>query len=454
MKAAINNLDVKNTAGQKMIARHAPEHKLDETINLFSRGDLKSATRKASALRKKYPNCFNSANVFAACMMTANRLPEAANAYERTVSLEPSYAVGHFNIGVCNQDTNRFGKAIDSYTRALEIDPNYLDAAFNRGGVLKMLGNFSEALTDLCYAHTAQPNRRDYALSYGDCLERLGAFEDALAVYDKFIDHEMEHRAVGCLYASRQHKEALQRLRHLHARDSADRNHIIPHAAVGAFISEQLDVPNPYPFCDPMLDFIKIYNIVNDPAFSDADCANFLSKLTTELKALDAFTFTHTATRSGEQTNKVVLDDSSPRRTVLKELIESAVLRYRQEFAQHADQPFIGDWPDETKTEGWFVSVRRGGFQEMHTHNTAWLSGVFYLQVIENPANSEGAIRFSIDSGKYPSIGRKSQTVVHQPAAGDLVLFPSSLFHGTNPVEQDTDRCCVAFDILPAPAPT
>ena len=60
-----------------------------------------------------------------------------------------------------------------------------------------MLGNFPDALTDLCYAHTAQPNRRDYALSYGDCLERLGAFEDALAVYDKFIDHEMEHRAVG-----------------------------------------------------------------------------------------------------------------------------------------------------------------------------------------------------------------------------------------------------------------
>ena len=77
--------------------------------------------------------------------MTANRLPEAANAYERAISLEPSYAVGHFNIGVCNQDTNRFGKAIDSYTRALEIDPNYLDAAFNRGGVLKMLGEFSRS---------------------------------------------------------------------------------------------------------------------------------------------------------------------------------------------------------------------------------------------------------------------------------------------------------------------
>ena len=454
MKSASSNLDVKNTAGQKMIARNAPEHKLDETINLFSRGDLKSATRKASALRKKYPNCFNSANVFAACMMTADRLPEAANAYERTISLKPNYAVGHFNIGVCSQDTNRFDKAIDRYTRALEIDPNYFDAS-NRGGVLKILGNYYEALSDFCYSHTGQPGRRDYAYSYGDCLQRLGLFEDALAVYDKFIDdHEMEHRAVGCLYASGKNNEALQRLEALYERDSGKGNLIIPHAAMSAFLSEQLDIPNPYPFCDPMLNFIKIQNIADDPAFVDTDCANFLSKITKELKALDAFTFTHTATRNGEQTKKVVLDNSSPRRTLLKGLIENAVSRYRQEFAQHADQPFIGDWPDETKTEGWFVSVRRGGFQEMHTHNTAWLSGVLYLQVIENPINSEGAIRFSVDSGRYPSIAPESKKIVHQPAAGDLVLFPSSLFHGTNPVEQDTDRCCVAFDILPAPAPT
>ena len=190
--------------------------------------------------------------------------------------------------------------------------------------------------------------------------------------------------------------------------------------------------------------------LLNDEQFEEW-CVEPAKKITKELKALDAFTFTHTATRNGEQTKKVVLDNSSPRRTLLKELIENAVSRYRQEFAKHANQPFIRNWPDKTKTEGWFVSVRRGGFQEMHTHNTAWLSGVFYLQVIENPANSEGAIRFSVDSGRYPLIGPGSKKIVHQPAAGDLVLFPSSLFHGTNPVEQDMERCCVAFDILPAP---
>ena len=32
---------------------------------------------------------------------------------------------------------------------------------------------------------------------------------------------------------------------------------------------------------------------------------------------------------------------------------------------------------------------------------------------------------------------------------GDILLFPSSLFHRTIPFETDEDRICIAFDISP-----
>ncbi|MGZ8200352.1 MAG: putative 2OG-Fe(II) oxygenase [Methylosarcina sp.] len=32
---------------------------------------------------------------------------------------------------------------------------------------------------------------------------------------------------------------------------------------------------------------------------------------------------------------------------------------------------------------------------------------------------------------------------------GDLVLFPSSLFHRTIPFHSDRERICVAFDVKP-----
>ena len=35
------------------------------------------------------------------------------------------------------------------------------------------------------------------------------------------------------------------------------------------------------------------------------------------------------------------------------------------------------------------------------------------------------------------------------PSKGDLVLFPSSLFHRTIPFDSKEERLCIAFDIVP-----
>jgi hypothetical protein len=35
---------------------------------------------------------------------------------------------------------------------------------------------------------------------------------------------------------------------------------------------------------------------------------------------------------------------------------------------------------------------------------------------------------------------------------GDIVFFPSSLFHRTIPFESDEERICIAFDVKPAQA--
>ena len=40
-------------------------------------------------------------------------------------------------------------------------------------------------------------------------------------------------------------------------------------------------------------------------------------------------------------------------------------------------------------------------------------------------------------------------TVKHVPKDGDLVLFPSCLFHYTTPFQSDEERHCMSFDMLP-----
>ena len=91
----------------------------------------------------------------------------------------------------------------------------------------------------------------------------------------------------------------------------------------------------------------------------------------------------------------------------------------------------------------------QNGHLESHIHPAGWVSGVFYLKTVENPAKHEGAIEFGLQGYDYPVRDKKFPRRLHQPCNGDLVLFPSSLFHKTIPVEQDVERCVIAFDLLP-----
>ena len=64
---------------------------------------------------------------------------------------------------------------------------------------------------------------------------------------------------------------------------------------------------------------------------------------------------------------------------------------------------------------------------------------------------NEGAIKFSLQGFNYPIMNKKKglTTTRHKPQPGDIVLFPSSLFHRTIPFSSQEDRQVIAFDLVP-----
>ena len=64
---------------------------------------------------------------------------------------------------------------------------------------------------------------------------------------------------------------------------------------------------------------------------------------------------------------------------------------------------------------------------------------------------NEGAIKFSLQGFNYPIMNKKKglTTTRHKPQPGDIVLFPSSLFHGTIPFSSEDERIVIAFDVRP-----
>jgi hypothetical protein len=89
----------------------------------------------------------------------------------------------------------------------------------------------------------------------------------------------------------------------------------------------------------------------------------------------------------------------------------------------------------------------KNGHQTSHIHSAGCVSGVIYLKTVDDPIGHEGALEFGLHGYGYPILDDNLPRQFFQPKKGDIVLFPSSLFHATVPVVKDTERCVIAFDL-------
>ena len=117
---------------------------------------------------------------------------------------------------------------------------------------------------------------------------------------------------------------------------------------------------------------------------------------------------------------------------------------------ENFDCEFINSFPKKPEFQSsWYVKMQKSGHLTSHIHETGWLSGVLYIQLPNKTKTpEEGTIEFGFDGDNYPE-GSTLPTERISLELGDLILFPSSLFHRTLPFYSDEERICIAFDISP-----
>ena len=98
----------------------------------------------------------------------------------------------------------------------------------------------------------------------------------------------------------------------------------------------------------------------------------------------------------------------------------------------------------------WSVRMRGQSAHHLnHTHPDAWISSAFYVEAPSAAARGkEGWIAFG-EPGVRTDPPQPAERHV-EPRPGRLLLFPSYLWHGTNPYAGDETRLTVAFDIEPS----
>jgi tetratricopeptide (TPR) repeat protein len=140
--------------------------------------------------------------------------------------------------------------------------------------------------------------------------------------------------------------------------------------------------------------------------------------------------------RGGSQTQRSLLDYPDPEVQALFQAVDAPVRQHMAALGEEGDYDFVGAWS---------VRLNPGGRHVDHVHPEGWLSSAFYIRLPEAEGR-EGWIKFG-EPGTPTSPPLEPGHWV-KPEPGMLVLFPSYMWHGTEPFSSAGTRLTCAFDLV------
>jgi tetratricopeptide (TPR) repeat protein len=155
--------------------------------------------------------------------------------------------------------------------------------------------------------------------------------------------------------------------------------------------------------------------------------------------------------RGGTQTDRQLFFHPDPAIQKIRQRVTAAVEAYAATLPTPvAGHPLLGHARQPIHFEGsWSVRLAGGGFHASHTHNLGWISSALYLALPDDMGpEPDGWLslgkpppELGLDLAPYDQI---------EPKPGRLALFPSTLWHATEPFGEG-ERLTIAFDIAIPP---
>lgn len=155
--------------------------------------------------------------------------------------------------------------------------------------------------------------------------------------------------------------------------------------------------------------------------------------------------------RGGTQTDRSVLLRHEPILIRARAALMAAVEDYVAGLPPHdRAHPLLSRPRDRLMISGsWSVRLGGGGFNVTHSHPMGWISSAFYVAVPDAAAMGPAPAGHFHLGAPPPELGLDLPPYATiAPRAGHLVLFPSTLWHGTVPTAGG-ERLNIAFDIIP-----
>ena len=493
------------------MAKQPAQFEVQPVLGLYNSGKLAEAEVAAKKLISQYPETFILYQVLGLAQDGLNKFDEAVDSYQKALALQPNTPDLHFNLGIALTNVGRQEEAAKSYAQAIKLRPTFFEAYANLGTILQKQGKLEEAIKNYQHAlsihedprghfnlgtalrdegkldeaitHFKQaiamfPNYADAHNYLGECYRDQGNMEDAVKKYFDTLALNKNHPGANYnmgefLYLAGRYDEAVGYLERSKLDDWQERalyctykaehfdafktklENIVQTGAkhnapflqtLSTHYATNFGVEDTYNFCKNGFNFVYQKSI---PELAEPD-SQFLKDLLRDIDNTAIEVRAQAMIINGKQSagNLFKRPEASFRK--LGEIIKQEFLNYKNKFAG-SDCELIQSFPNELEfTSSWYVRLRRGGFVDRHIHEVGWISGAVYLALPKDKKDpDEGCFEYGLHGDNYPLQHENFPTGIARPKVGDVVMFPSSLFHRTIPFTGNEERICIAFDLKP-----
>lgn len=411
------------------------------------------------------------------------RLPEAEAAFWRAVELDPAPAAHHHNLGHVLWVQGRLAEARRALEACLEREPEHPAALHKLGLIANEENRIEDAVTLLRRAAaTSEDERTDIHLAA--VLHKLDQDDEARTLLEAVRERlpgdpevltnlavvlqaqdalaEAETVLTEALASAQQDPRIWEDMAYLQMRRGEP---VAAMAATQRCLSLRpshagaLSIHVPALYAAGQVDeggalqpweMIRAYDLEDlgqDPAVLNP-------RLAAHVLAHPSLSYEPRghATRKGGHTADLLQGDPGPVGRLVQGIRE-AVQRYMDSLSERPEFPLSRSCPERWTLTAWSVVMDAQGHQLPHVHPSAWVSGVYYVQIppvisADDPEQA-GWIEFGEPPADFVMPGGHP-VKRFQPVEGRLFLFPSWYWHRTVPFESATQRICIAFDVLEA----
>ena len=415
---------------------------IQEIQKLYHDKKYSLAQKEVEKLIERKSNLPLLYNIYGAILAKQFKLNKAITEYKKSIKLNSNYFEPYYNLGNLFMRYKLANDALVNYEKAIKLKPDFHEAYIRLGNAYKYLNKFDETIKTFKKLVKIDPDFPGGHINLGAALQEAGHFEEAIPHLKKF-GIASKARVLECLYSLKKFKEYENYQSELAKNDPAN----IRAATISIFVSSQTDLINLNKFCKKPFNYISIKNIKDENFNKDFTWQGLLK----DVEKVDEFWEPFgRVTRQAYKTHDNIFNYQQKNIQKLKEIILNQIEIFKKTYSKNSDD-FIKLWPKSFQLYGWHVRYKKLGHQTAHIHPDGWLSGVLYIKIPKERKKNEGAIKFSLHGFNYPIFNKKKKipTKYYLPQSGDLVLFPSSLFHGTVPCESEEERHVLAFDLRP-----